>query len=330
MRGSAVLTRTGPLSMLLLAMVFTFACATVLGPGKAELPAGIDQARVPDVDYGGFLYVGADPPLTLAPELLRSKGDESTPVAATTTLALRSATIVAGVAGQEFGGAFTFDSTEAAGYALTQLMAYGLDEHLWSKAVPPDLLLVKGESGWADSVRVGLLSGDLVGLSEADPEAWTLLTNLPSNPPSHPIGVGVLEVEDSLLGTAGDLTDLDLESVGDAFRFVGVTALAFGVYWDGPFELPAALDRDFVRESGASVLLVSNSGYPGVLVSFILSIASGRAGLELIELGDTNARYRTIDGLHMVVKNRGSLVYGALAGSRSAAEDLILSAIADQ
>ena len=56
----------------------------------------------------------------------------------------------------------------------------------------------------------------------------------------------------------------------------------------------------------------------------------GRAGLELIELGDTNARYRTIDDLHMVVKNRGSLVYAALAGSRSAAEDLILSAIADQ
>ena len=64
--------------------------------------------------------------------------------------------------------------------------------------------------------------------------------------------------------------------------------------------------------------------------TFILSIASGRAGLELIELGDTNARYRTIDDLHMVVKNRGSLVYAALAGSRSAAEDLILSAIADQ
>ena len=330
MRGSAVLTRAGALSMLLLAMAFTFACSTVLGPGNAELPAGIEQARVPDVDFGGFLYVGVDPPVTLPPELFPSNSDESASVAAIPTLALRSATIVAGVAGHEFGGAFTFDSTEAAGYVLTQLVAYGIDDHLWSKAVSPDLLLVKGDSGWADSVRAGLLSDNLVGLSQADPEAWTLLTNLPANPPSRPIGAGVLEVEDSLLSSAGDLAELDLESVGDAFRFVGVTALAFGVYWDGPLEIPAALDRAFIRESGASILLVSNSGYPGVLVSFILSIASGRAGLELIELGDTNARYRTIDDLHMVVKNRGSLVYAALAGSRSAAEDLILSAIADQ
>ena len=237
---------------------------------------------------------------------------------------------MARVAGHEFGGAVTFDSDEAAGYALTQLVEYVVDDHLWSKAVPPDLLLVKGDSGWADSVRAGLLSGEGVPLSQADPEAWTLLTNLPANPPSRPIGAGVLDVEDSLLGSAGDLAELDLESVGDAFRFVGVTSLAFGVYWDGPLEIPATLDRTFIRESGASVLLVSHSGYPGVLVSFILSIASGRAGLELIELGDTNARYRTIDDLHMVVKNRGSLVYAALAGSRSAAEDLILSAIADQ
>ena len=150
MRGSAVLTRTGALSMLLPAMVFTFACSTVLGPGKAELPAGIEQARVPDAEYGGFLYVGADPPLTLAPELLRSNSDESTSVVATTTLALRSATIMVGVAGQEFGGAFTFDSTEAAGYALTQLVTYGVDDSLWSKAMPPDLLLVEGDSSWAD------------------------------------------------------------------------------------------------------------------------------------------------------------------------------------
>ena len=330
MRGSAVLPTTGALAMLLLATVFTLACSTVLAPGKAELPAGIDEARVPDVDHGGFFYVRADPPLTLKPELFRSNAGDPAPVAATTTLALRSATIVAGVAGQEFGGAFTFDSAEAAGYALTELAAYGVDDHLWSKAAPPGLLLVRGDSSWANSVRASLLSGDLVGLAQADPEGWTLLTNLPANPPSRPIGAGVLEVEDSLLDSAGDLTNLDLESVGDAFRFVGVTAVAFGVYLDGPLEMPEALDRGFIRESGASVLLVSNSGYPGVLVSFILSIASGRAGLELIELGDTNARYRTIDGLHMVVKNRGSLVYAALAGSRTAAEDLILSAIADQ
>ena len=72
-------------------------------------------------------------------------------------------------------------------------------------------------------------------------------------------------------------------------------------------------------------------GFWSVISGAICSItASGRAGLELVELGDTNARYRMIDDLHMVVKNRGSLVYAALAGSRSAAEDLILSAIADQ
>jgi hypothetical protein len=77
------------------------------------------------------------------------------------------------------------------------------------------------------------------------------------------------------------------------------------------------------------VLFVSQSTYPAGLVSFMLSVIASRTDMELIKLGDTNARYKTIDGLHLIIKNKESLVYAAVAGNRGDAERLILSALAD-
>ena len=50
--------------------------------------------------------------------------------------------------------------------------------------------------------------------------------------------------------------------------------------------------------------------------------------MELIEIGNTNARYREIDGLHLVIKNRGSFLYAALSTTKADAVELILSAVA--
>ena len=110
----------------------------------------------------------------------------------------------------------------------------------------------------------------------------------------------------------------------NVFGFVDVDRVAFGLYADAPSTVPEVLDKEFLLEADASVFFVSNSGRGGFVVSFLLGTVGGRAGLETIELGDTEAHYRTLDDLHLVVKNRGSLVFAALAGTRAGAESLML------
>jgi hypothetical protein len=103
----------------------------------------------------------------------------------------------------------------------------------------------------------------------------------------------------------------------------------FGLSGKYGIKVPDKLDEAFFKESDAGIVMVSNPGYPGVVVSFLLKIVSGRVGMESIEIGNTAARYRTIDDLHLIVKNKGSLLYTVVAASRDEAERLILSVIED-
>ena len=60
-----------------------------------------------------------------------------------------------------------------------------------------------------------------------------------------------------------------------------------------------------------------------------MSVVAGRTEMEIIDLGNTNARYRLIEDLHLVIKNKGSAMYAALAGTRENAERLIMSALSN-
>ena len=156
-----------------------------------------------------------------------------------------------------------------------------------------------------------------------------MVTNLPENPPSPPVAVGVARLDDGLSGALMNTIDLDLSSIDTAFALVRVNTLGFGVYTDAPIEVPESFDREFLESSVYGVLFVSNSDYSGLVVAYMLGVIADRVGMETIEIGSTNARYRTINGTHLVIKNRGTLVFAALAADRQNAVNLILSAIAD-
>ena len=117
------------------------------------------------------------------------------------------------------------------------------------------------------------------------------------------------------------------DGLGEAFALIRVERIGFALYTDSSLELSSHIDRRYINDSDSSVLLVSHSSYPGPLVSFLLSVIAGRTGMELIEIGNTNARYREIDGLHLVIKNKGSFLYAALSTTRADAVEIILSAI---
>ena len=166
-----------------------------------------------------------------------------------------------------------------------------------------------------------------MSLKEHDPEIWTLMTNLPESTDRPPVAVGVLTLDGDLIQELASAEGIRLFGLDTVFGFVKVDSLVFGVYVDALSTVPEVLDHDFLTEADASIFFVSNSGYPGPIVSFLLGTVGGQVGLETIDLGDTEARYRTLDDLHLVVMNRGSLVFAALAGTRAEAERLMMKTV---
>jgi hypothetical protein len=172
-------------------------------------------------------------------------------------------------------------------------------------------------------------SGWFIPLKERDPKAWNLLTNLPKNPPQRPLAAGVLNLDNNLLKLLAVKGNIALEGeIEKAIGLIKVDNFAFGVYTDEPIAVSGAIDQELIKSSNASILFVTHSGYRGALVSFLLSVAAGRMQMETIPLGETNARYRMVGELHLVVKNKGSILFAALAATRERAEGLMLSAIA--
>jgi hypothetical protein len=325
-----VLKRRGLLGLFAIVALLSVACSTEIKAGSATLPVGIESAVVPDAELGGYMYFSSDPPISVTSERFLTPSEAADlPASASGMLQLSKATIALSQTPKDFSGTLEFvDNAEAErAWSLFEPRA---DSHdFWGALDTPEIHMVHGDSPWAADVKGQFESGNLVSLEDSDPLAWDLLTNLPESPEKPPLAVGSLTVDGDLLKEVADMGDLQLFGLNTVFGFVGVHNVAFGMYADSSLEVPDELDEEFFKESEVAVVTVSNPGYPGFVVSFLLKMVSGRVGMESIELGDTAARYRTVNDLHLIVKNKGSLLYAVVASTRAEAERLVLSAIED-
>lgn len=191
------------------------------------------------------------------------------------------------------------------------------------------MLVVRGAGSWARSVRGALEADGLVLLRDRDPVAWATITNLPENPPSRPVAVGMLKMDEMLIESLVGKVGISLNGMSRAFTFVNVETIGFGLYADEQITVSGGTGTNMLKDSGAGVLVIAESGYPGFAVSFMLGVVSGCIGMETIDLGDTEVRYRTKDDLHLMIANKGKILFGALTESKEATENLMLNAIAD-
>lgn len=318
------------LILLILLAAATVSCSRSIAVGNGLLPEGIEKAQVPVAELGGYVFASSDSPLGLPVAYFRPREESiADGVSNAPRLQMNNATIVIGSSPESFAGTLEFASNRDAEMAWTLFQDMIQRRPGWGKLSSPRMFVAVGTGPWLDSVRQALDAGQLALLRDHDPVGWSLITNLPQHPPSRPSAAGVLRLEGGLLESLGKKAGIVLDDTGNAFGFLRVDTLGFGVYTDTPTEVPRRVDLEFLKQSGAGVLFVSRSSYPGFLVSFMLSRVAGRTGMQVIDLGNTNARYRTVDGLHLIIKNKSSLVYAALAAQRSNAERLMLSAISD-
>ena len=318
------------LTAVLVAVGAFAACSAPAGPSTALLPAGIDEARVPEVESSGYVYFRSDPPLALRGNLFRISPRQVGPTPEIPeVVGLESATLVVAATSDSFGGLLKFASEADAQAAWLLVEEASLSAPVWGKLAPPQLLLAGGPESSRDAFQRALETGRLVSLRQYDPSGWNLMTRLPESPPFRPVAAGIVKLDGDILETVKQRIGLDLEGIGIAFAFVRVDSVAFGVYADTLPEISSQIDLEFLRQSGSGVLLVSHSEYPEFLVSFMVSVIAGRTGMETIALGSTNARYRALNGSHLVLKNKGSFMFAGLAGNRTDAERLVLSAVSD-
>ena len=302
------------------------ACTTTITEGNATLPDGIESAMLPTNELAGYMYFSADPPFDVPTERFMTASDAAVLAEGPESLRLSRATIAIGANIGEFGGTLEFASQDEAQFAW-KLYQSKEDEDFWGQPDSATVRVVRGGSPWGSTVREQIESGTLVSLKEHDPEIWTLMTNLPESTDRPPVAVGVLTLDGDLIQELASAEGIRLFGLDTVFGFVKVDSLVFAVYVDALSTVPEILNHDFLTVARASIFFVSNSGYPGPIVSFLLGTVGGQVGLETIDLGDTQARYRTLDDLHLVVMNRGSLVFAALAGTRAEAERLMLKTV---
>ncbi len=320
-----------PILLTVFFVLVAVGCTSSITSGNALLPEGMAEAKIPELDVAGYLYLRAEQPIALSAS--RFGSDDAAANGSTDSLdsrvQLSQATLVLDSNPDSFGGLLSFDSERDAEYAWTLLNETLIEGELWGELSVKGMAVVHGSGPWADAVRGALTSENQIAIPDNDPTVWALITNLPENPPSRPIAAGVLKLEGGLLGLLGERAGFTLDGVDSAFGFVRANTVGFGIYARQPLDVSEQIDEKFLINSGTGVLFVSHSDYAGALVSFMVGVAAGRTDMELIEIGDINARYRQIGDLHLILKNRGSLIYAAMAGDMDLAESLILSAMSD-
>jgi len=315
--------------LLVLLALAAMACASEVEEGTATLPEGIDSALLPSAELGGYMYFNTNRTVDIATErFLTSDLADVLPAGVPATLRLRRATIAVSSSPEEFGGTLEFTGEADAEVAWDLYQSAGVRDEFWGLQDQTKVHVVRGDTPWAEAVRSQLESGQLVPFTDHDPVAWNLITNLPKSD-SRPLAVGIMTLEDELIQELASQGGIRLFGLNTVFSLIKVDNVAFGAYADSDLTVPASIGDEFFQEAGVGVVFVSKSGYPGFLVSYLLRSVANRIGLETIEIGDTNARYRQLDNLHVVLKNRGSLLYVAVAASQSDAERLILGALSD-
>ena len=302
-------------------------CASTSNSGSALLPKGIESAVVPQVDSKGYLYFNPGSPIVVSGGLFHL--GLSVDTAQSKTASMDRATLILGSTTANIGASLEFSSVGDSQSAWNMVSDTLEAEKFWGRNQDDLILLATGDQGWRDVVTKAYADGDLISVSDHSPSGWKLLSNLPKSPPSKPVMAGVLQLDADMLQSLMSGVELEVEGIGNAFGLVRVDSLAFAIYTEDPLQMSTEFSYDRILNSGSSILFVSQSSYPGLIVSFLLGVMSDHTDLEMIELATTNARYRTVDDLHLVIKNRGSLLYASIATSKDDAEALMISVLFD-
>lgn len=312
--------------------LLAMACgAAQVAEGDATLPAEMETQTIPNAEFALYLYFHSETTLNVARENFLPS-DAALPDDAPERIPLSKVSLVVS-SFDDFAGTLGFPTDEDAQSAYDLYQRRPAEEPILTELDENAVHLIRGDSLWASGALDGFRDESLVTLAEAHPQGWSLLTNLPASEDSPPLAAGVMSMNGDLVQRIAERIGVESGGLDTAFGIVQVNTVAFGVYGDLPEEMPATgMDAAFFDETGLGVVMVSGASYPGVAVAFLIRSIAGQLDMDTIRLGETNdnARHLQVDEAHLIIKNKGSLVYATLAGTQERAESLMLNAMEER
>ncbi len=322
MRRYAAAIATAALALL------AFACSAEIDEGRGTLPKDMEADLVPNVDYQVYLYFKSDTPVSVdAARFMLSDSGAIIPDVGDGSLPITSVSMVA-TSLEQFGGFLEFDEPDDAELAFSLLQNQPRETPTLAHVEANRVDLVHGRGEWSGEFARQVEAASMIPLRQSNPRAWNMLTHLPISENDPPLAAGFISADGNLLSHVAAYAGIDMPGLGAAFGMIRVDTLAFGVYGDLPAAIPERIDVDFLQRHKTGVVMVSQTGYAGLAVSFLLRSIASKTGMETIALGRTNARYLELEDGHLILKNKGSLIYAVVAGERQEAEALMLRALA--
>ena len=314
--------------------LLSVACASEISEGQGTLPTDTQANLLPNVDFVGYLYFNPSTSSTVdIRRFLPSGGVDVLPADASESVEVSSATILTSTEG-DIAASLRFLSVEDAQKVHDLYGRYPEETPIWSKLDSSTVEVVRGDSTWSQSVRDKLDTttpdtSTIISMGEKSPESWALMTNLPVSETDPPIAAGLIYPDDKLIEDIEANVGVDLSDLDIAFGNIGAQRLAYAIYGDVPIDITREIDFRFLTLHDVGMVTVAQTSYPSFALSFLVKTIAGRIGMETIELGSANARYLETEHAHVVLKNKGSLIYAALADDKHDAEQLMLRALAE-
>ena len=310
------------LIVLFLAVVVTLFMVTrspTLLETDPMLPPGFEEARLPDDDFNAYLYVSQTTPIAMP---LAAFG-ESASASAQPDVELSSLGAWTGPNMDSFGARVEFQEQLQAQAAEAAL---GDDVEKWREGSV--LSLVRGGQVWTGDVEAAMRTGHGVAFKEKYEDMWRLLRLLPEELPLQPAAAGFISVDRDLLDSLTSKAGLELGGLGQALGTINVENIAYVAYAEDELRLPESVDSEFVRSSGLAAVFVARSTYPGFLLSFFLNTFADRVDLQSdTRIAGEDVLSRDLDGVHLLVKPLGSVIFIVVASEEQNSEVLMESVL---
>ena len=307
------------LFLAVLITLFMAARSPTLLETDPKLPPGFQEARLPDDDFSAYLYLSHSAPIAMP---LAAFG-ESAGASTEPDLELSSLGAWVGPNLDSFGARAEFQEQMQAQAAETAL---GDDVEQWREGSV--LSLVRGGQVWTGDVEAAMRAGHGVTFKEKYEDMWRLLRLLPEEPPLQPAAAGFISVERDLLDSLTSKAGLELGGLGQALGTINVENVAYVAYAEDDLRLPESVDGEFVRSSGLAAVFVARSTYPGFLLSFFLNTFADRVDLQSdTRIDGEDVLSRDLDGVHLLVKPLGSVIFIVVASEEQTSEALMESVL---
>ncbi len=305
---------SGLIPLLLAISIVAVGCGIGQPAESALLPAGLAEARVPDMELEAFVYIVGPTGGAVAREL-------GFPAE------VRAGSLSVWLAPWEeervLGATLALPSEEAARLAAAAFAA-GASRAL---ALGRQVAVVQGDSTAAAGLAAAIERNGLVTFASRNPQALEVIQWLPAHTPAPPNVVAYARLSEAVLEHLAQRTgNQELADVAVGMRSARISRAAVAVY--APEGLPLATLGDLEQLGArAAGIVVAPARLPASVVGTALRSAAGGLGLEEAALPSGPAFTRTLGSQRLYVANLGNKLYISFSPDEARGQALLDSAL---